>query len=231
MAVVTKPTRRSLVSRLEGWDSAIDYNFVLCFERPFPMVDYDSEGALPDADVYDKCLAVADHDTGDEDTSLWLSINGAWQRIAPLALVLGEAYVADNSGGSAQTIGTGFTKLQQLTSEGDSKNTTVDVDTNYRVTVDLPGSYDVDVSLSVSGTASRGLVFALYANGAEEEKCRCAVVLDASGNETSVAMGCTLDLAATEYVEVYMKASAASTDVLVEEGNLRVRRRTLETEA
>jgi hypothetical protein len=72
---MARPTRTPIPSGMEGWDAAVDDNFATVFDTPHPPARYADTGSLPDANLYDGCIAEV---TG---TGLYISEGGAWKRI------------------------------------------------------------------------------------------------------------------------------------------------------
>lgn len=71
---MARPTLNTIVAGLATWDSAVDENFSVIVDGPFPMFQAATTGALPSAGSYDLCLAIV----GDTDPRIYISVSSAW---------------------------------------------------------------------------------------------------------------------------------------------------------
>lgn len=55
---MTRPTPIVLPSGIASWDSLINKNFEMLNTEPFPLYTVASFGALPDATLYENCVAL-----------------------------------------------------------------------------------------------------------------------------------------------------------------------------
>ena len=131
----------------------------------------------------------------------------------------GEIYVA--SGAGSQTIGNSYTKVNQFTANGTSSGTTAD-HTNDKITATDSGTYRVSLAISFKGTNSATFTIAVYAGGVEQANLHLKRKLNSSGEVGSAMLSGLATLAASDDVEVYVKANGTSKNFAVEEANLTI---------
>lgn len=66
----------TLVNGQEGWDAVLRDIVNALTQEPLPVAQYANLAALPDAALYDRCMAT----TSDDDALYW-SVGGAWKEV------------------------------------------------------------------------------------------------------------------------------------------------------
>lgn len=68
---MARPQRLVISSGIASWDSAVDANFSLLFDAPFPMYQVADAGSLPSAANYEKCFALVGSELYYSDGTSW----------------------------------------------------------------------------------------------------------------------------------------------------------------
>lgn len=127
------------------------------------------------------------------------------------------AQIYTSAGSGSQTPGTGYTKLTQWDSNGYSFNLTADA-ANNKITI--PSAYTglyivfASISFGVGATSSFDAFFRVYWNSVAQAQCT-ARVADTVGHATLAGL-VNVTTASTD-LEIYLRTSAASKDVDVQE--------------
>lgn len=145
--------------------------------------------------------------------------------IVSLSGINGGMRVVNNSGGTAQVIGTSYSKVNQWTEKLET-NVTVDIATNERITIDYAGTYLICLGLSFSGTGSTEFEIEVQDNGGGTLLGGLEInrKLGSAGDVGSASVQDVVTLSASDYLELYVKADGASKDFLIFNGTLMVTR-------
>lgn len=153
-----------------------------------------------------------------------VSLQGAPVSIASVNGYFGAIGTQQGSGGTPQATSTSPAKVTQFDTQiSQSPGMTADPATD-RITMANRGAYVITFSGTVSGTASAEFILQLYKNGVAITQCKADVKLDASGTKQSVVIGgVTIDnISANDYFELFVNATAATPNFLLEQGRLDV---------
>jgi len=124
----------------------------------------------------------------------------------------------------SQTLSTGWTKLTQFDSNGESQGVTVDA-TNNKITLDTAGKYLTVVQLSFSGTGSVTWNLAVYWNGSIVAGACAERKLGTGGDVGSVSILGIVDASsAGNDIEVYVNPDGSSKDIVITHAQLTVHR-------
>lgn len=106
------------------------------------------------------------------------------------------------------------------TTNSTSQNTTPD-HTSDDITIDLDGDYSACISLSVSGTASDVISFALFKNGTTQLGPRSTITLSGGVDSVHFSPG-PAPLVATDTLEVWVQNETAGRNITVEDASFHV---------
>lgn len=118
-------------------------------------------------------------------------------------------------------VGTAGTLLTCFSANGASSSTTPD-HTNDRITVTIPGVYEVNFFVCFEGTNGAEFRFRLRKN-AVEQSYGTSRVGSGAGNYGSASFGAQLSLAANDILTIYVESDTSTDDITVSEAQLMVR--------
>jgi len=139
--------------------------------------------------------------------------------------LIGEIKTVDGSTAQA-SLSTTPVKLTCFAANGVNKGVTPD-HTNDKLTIDAggDGDYEVAIQLSFSGSNSTGFTFKVRKNGVETD-AGCERKLGVGGDVGSCSIaGVIPSLVATDYLEIYVEADAASKSVTVTQAQFIAKRK------
>jgi len=121
----------------------------------------------------------------------------------------GSIYYSGGIASAGQVFGTAASKCTLFNASGEAQNVTTDPATNDRITIIVPGVYEVRYSFSFSGTGGREFTMKVYKNGASTF-IQAIRKLGSAGDIGCGMVKELLDLAAGDYLEMYIAANLAS---------------------
>ena len=136
----------------------------------------------------------------------------------------GEIYTEGNASSQTTNASAGvFDLITQLDTAGKMHGTTLDVATNYRITVSKAGVYKCDFSGSFSGTASSTFTIKGYIDGSVQENMVVERKLGTGGDVGQSAFVSIGEFPTnTSYIDVRVASDGTSDTFLLENGNLNI---------
>ena len=95
---MSRPLKIVISSALAAWDTDLNDNLDTQFDDPYPLAEFATEGALPDANQFDRCVAAVNNpQTGYtvylSDGTNWIPIGRQSVSVADLAQNISPTYV------------------------------------------------------------------------------------------------------------------------------------------
>lgn len=143
---------------------------------------------------------------------------------APVSIASAEGYYAtlstnQGSGGTNQSIGTSFTKINQFDNVLSQSPGMAASTANDDITVSNRGAYIVDIEMLISGTDAADFTIQLHKNTAAVSDMETRVVLDGTGNVRRVHIyGILENVAVDDVFDVRVKSASGTNNFLVEHG-------------
>jgi len=130
-----------------------------------------------------------------------------------------------NAGSGSQTLSTGWSKLTQFDSNGESQGAVTADATNNKLTLNAVGKFLILVQLSFSGSASVDWDLAIYWNGSAIAAGSAERKLGTGGDVGSVSIIGVVDATLSgNDIEIYVNPDGSSKNIVVEHGQVFVQR-------